>query len=53
MINLFRKLKQRKCKHDWKATEFQKLTDDCSLSYECTKCGKWERMIIVREVKKK
>jgi len=38
-----RKLKKRKCKHDWVLADFQKLTDDNLWTYKCVDCGKYEQ----------
>lgn len=44
MIEEFKKAyKIKHCKHEWKSSMFQKLTDDTTTTYVCLKCGEYKQ----------
>ena len=44
---------KKKCKHNWEYVMFQLLTDDNSLTYQCTKCGKCKQSYDYLKTKEK
>lgn len=43
MFDWIKKLFAKKCEHKWEISLFQKLTEDCTLTYKCVRCGKYEQ----------
>ena len=37
------RLRQAVCRHNWRQSNFQALVG-YSISYKCTKCGKWQHV---------